>query len=88
MDFMGDHMHCSACGDEFAENPAEGGPVGPSLIDDVLTVGIGDRVRVFALTWPEVLRVNKKSIVVDWPRRGPIRILPHRVTDVKRGSGE
>jgi hypothetical protein len=81
MDFMGDHMHCQVCGDEWSEDPADGRAL-PSVGPDEIVVGIGDRVKVGPLTWCEVMRVNRKSIVVDWPSRGPTRILPHRVSAV------
>ena len=79
MTFMGDHMCCERCGDEWSEDPADGLRL-PSAEYDTVIAGYGDLVtyrphRGFSDDGPvEVLRVNRRTITVASPRWGRMRI--------------
>jgi len=85
MDFMGDQMHCSACGDEFSLDEADG-LAPPSVTATTLTVGVGDLVTYLprrGLSDPEpvpVAKVNRRTVVVYSPRWGRLMLDPKRIT--------
>lgn len=88
MDFMGDQMCCSACGDEFSMDEQDG-VAPPSVQFDTVTVGVGDLVTYKPFRGHEdhrpvlVTKVNRKTVAVASPRWGRLLIHPSDILTVE-----